>query len=87
MSSLPQDNFGGQLFLHEQRNLYYPLFITQMVKKIVLSFRFCSFRSIFRKINTNTSDVEEVTVVIVLGGVAERHLRPEVKALPGTVRL
>lgn len=71
-----------------KETVYSLLFITQIVKKkIFLSFRFCSFRSIFRKINTNTSDVEEVTIVIVLGGVAERHLRPEVKALPGTVRL
>lgn len=71
-----------------KETVYSLLFITQIVKKqIFLSFRFCCFRSIFRKSNTNTSDVEEVTVVIVLGGVAERHSRPEVKAIPGTGRL
>lgn len=71
-----------------KETVYSLLFKTQIVKKkIFLSFRFWSFRSIFRKINTNTSDVEEVTIVIVLGGVGERHLRPEIKALPGTVRL
>lgn len=64
--------------------------VTQIAKrKVCLSFKvsFLSYRCIFRKISTNTNDIEKAIVILVIGGVAVRHSRPEVQTLYGIVRL